>query len=626
MAQPPATVGHVAAPIDARRLLADCDESQRRAITVDAAPLLIVAGAGSGKTRVLTRRIAWSVHQGAVAAPHVLALTFTRKAAAELRERLTALGLPSPVTAGTFHAVALGQLRRRASDLGQRAPALLDSKARLITAAMTASGIGPHSLSERLDRRSIIAAFANEIEWAKARLVSPSDYEHSILRAHRTPVVPVQAVLRVWRSYEDLKRQKRILDFDDLLSELTALMNEDVNFAAAQRFQFTHFFVDELQDANPLQLCLLDAWLGGRKDLVAVGDPRQSIYGWNGADATAISTFSERYPGATVVHLEANYRSTPQVVAISSAALHHDELPATESLRPEGTIPTVRSYASDRDEAEGVAKIVRRSRGSERPWSHFAILARTNAQLRLFEAAFDDALIPHRFIGGAGFLASPAVHAALETLNHRSDARGFAAWSADLEARNDTATAGSHDEGEDAFDEIGGISGSTREEQDLVALGLLAREYEELDPFATKAGFCAYLNDAFRTEAAPGHSDGVELVTFHRAKGLEWPVVFVTGLEDGLVPIAHAKTGAALEEERRLLYVALSRAQDELHCSWAKARTFGARSSPRVPSPYLAPIETMRNVLEQRSIPDADLARRSLAESRAVLARKANRQ
>ena len=621
MGQRPTTVDKVAPSTDARRLLADCDESQRVAITIEAAPLLIVAGAGSGKTRVLTRRIAWSIHQGAVAAPHVLALTFTRKAAAEMRERLHNLGLPAPVTAGTFHAIALAQLRHRARDLGQRAPALLDSKARLIAAAMSATNIGTHSIKERLDRRSIIAAFSSEIEWAQARLVSLEDYEHAIHHAHRSPVVPAGALVRVWRAYEQEKKQRRVLDFDDLLIELAELMVKDANFSAAQHWQFTHFFVDELQDANPSQLKLLDAWLGGRKDLVAVGDPRQAIYGWNGADTTAITMFSSRYPGATVVHLEANYRSTPQVIAISSAALHKDELPVTDSLRPDGPIPTIRSYESDRAEADGVAQLLRRSRGSGRRWSHFAVLARTNAQLPLFEASLDDAGIPHRFVGGAAFLTSPVVHAAFETLSPQADPAAFAAWCDDLSAQNDAPTEDSQSPGEFDSSDLGGISGETRDEQDLAALALLAKEYGALDPFASKVGFRAYLNDAFRTEVSPGRSDGVELVTFHRSKGLEWPVVFVTGLEEGLVPIVHAKTPVAMEEERRLLYVALSRAQDELHCSWAASRTFGTRPSSRSPSPYLAPIESMRTVLEQHSHPNADLAQRSLAASRAALAR-----
>ncbi|MDA8289406.1 MAG: ATP-dependent helicase [Actinomycetota bacterium] len=598
-----------------RRLLAGCDDDQIAAICSSAAPLLVVAGAGSGKTRVLTRRIAWRVHDASATPGHVLALTFTRKAAAELRARLAGLGLPAPVTAGTFHAIAFAELRRRAAESGRRPPVLLESKVRLLARVMPERSAPVRAGAS--DRRSSLAGIAAEIEWAKARLVASEHYVPEATAARRTPSLPLEVVAQAYASYERERRRRGLVDFDDLLIGLVEEMRQDHDFAAAQRWRFAHLFVDELQDANAAQLALLDAWLGGRKDLFAVGDPRQAIYGWNGADPSGVLEFGQRYPGGEILTLDTNYRSSPQVVALAAAALgvrqgrQVNPVPgssAPRSARPGGTVPTLRAYLSAEAEAEGIAAALRTCHHPGRPWSRCAVLARTNAQLLELEQALRGANIPVRSAAGATFLARPAVRAALAELPPSTGAAVLRAFFEQLIERAELDPAAP------------GAPGA-EECVDLEALAQLGMEYLDLDPRGSGDGFSGYVRQALRGEPSPGARDAVELTTFHRAKGLEWSVVFVTGLEDGFVPIAHASGRAALAEERRLLYVALSRAEDELHCSWAMTRRFGNRSIERSPSPFIEPIETMRRQLEGEASIVPERARAHLAAARARLPR-----
>jgi DNA helicase II / ATP-dependent DNA helicase PcrA len=313
-------------------LLADLDDLQRLAVTSKSSPLLVVAGAGSGKTRVLTRRVAWRAAQGLLDPSHTIALTFTRKAAGELRQRLEGLGVGTRVTAGTFHAIALGELRRRDLDLGKTPPVLLESKARLLNLVLSEMGLKLASSSEQAD---LLSAIASEIEWAKARLVTPDKYVSSARESRRSVEgLRSQNVAEVFAGYEAMKLRRRVVDFDDLLINLATSIHADDNFRAAQQWRFRHFFVDELQDATRAQLNLLDAWLGGRSDLFAVGDASQAIYGWNGADASGVTDFTVRFPGATVLELEQNYRSTPQLIAVAKAVLPRGTSRSTTTPRP----------------------------------------------------------------------------------------------------------------------------------------------------------------------------------------------------------------------------------------------------------------------------------------------------
>ncbi len=574
-----------------------------------------MAGAGTGKTRVLTRRIAWRVLNGDAAPAHVLALTFTRKAAGELRSRLKELGLPAPVTAGTFHAVALAQLRMRALDDDRDPPTVLESKAQLLGRLLPSSAFIQLRGTRPAGRRELLASVASEIEWAKARLISPDRYVEQAERFGRAPRVDLVQVAEWYSRYEQEKRHLRLFDFEDLLDRLADAMASEPSFAAVQRWRFQHLFVDELQDANPAQLRLLDTWLGPRDDLFAVGDPRQAIYGWNGADPAAVMTFTTRYPGSTVIELQTNYRSTPQVVAVASAALTAGGAPQAAG-RPDGTAPNVVEYSSDLAEAAGVAATLRHRHRPGSPWSTCAILARTNAQLILFESALSTAGVP--FHGGAGgaFLSRPTVREELDRLNGRVGRDAYASWLEDLAIEKghhrEIAPDGSDTDGD--HDDLDGES-----DLDLAVLARIASDYSAVDAAPTASGFLTFLRQALHDDPPTAASDGVDLLTFHRAKGLEWEVVFVTGIEDGLVPIGHAKTAAAREEEQRLLYVALSRATEELHCSWCRERTFGGRTSHREPSAFLAAVtEACRSVKHARAF-DVDRAREAIASSRLQL-------
>ena len=560
------------APGDADRLLSDLNARQREAVTTLATPLAILAGAGSGKTRVLTRRIAWLAAEGVVDPRHALAVTFTRKAAGELSDRLGALGVRRTVTSGTFHGLALAQLRRRWRDRGEAVPALLERKSRILAPLL---GGGPSVGAEA-------AEVAGEIEWAKARLVEPVGYEAAVTGAGRPTPRPAAEIASLYERYETEKARRGVVDFDDLLWRLADALETDAEFAAVIRWRHRHFFVDEFQDVNPAQFRLIRLWLGDRRDLCVVGDDDQAVYGFTGADAGYLVHFARHFPGAGVVRLEENYRSTPQVLAAAHAVLPGGAR-RKKPLRPtlaDGPLPTVSAYPSDRDEAAAVARALQSAHQPGAPWAGTAVLYRTNAQSAPLEAALRAAGVPHRVRGAARFLDRPAVAAALEELRRAAAAAPglpLVAHLADLVGWAEESAPGEE------------AARDRREHVD--ALVRLGHDYAGAEEgSATAAGFVAHLITVLAEEDPTG-SDTVELLTFHRAKGLEWPVVFVTGLERGLVPIAYAETPAALAEERRLLYVALTRAERELHLSWAQRRTLGGREMGRQASPYLTSIE-----------------------------------
>ena len=561
------------------RLLDDLDDRQRAAVTSTAAPLAILAGAGSGKTRVLTRRIAWQVAEGRVDPTHTLALTFTRKAAAELVGRLEAFGVQRMVTAGTFHSVALAQLRRRAADRRRAMPAILARKARILVPLVGGRGA----------QASVAASeIATEIEWAKARRVSADRYVAAVERAERTTPRPPDAVARVYARYEQEKRNRKLVDFDDLIWSCADALRRDTEFAATQRWRFRHLFVDEFQDATPAQVALVRGWLGDRVDLTVVGDPDQAIYGFAGGTPWYLADFARHFPGGATVALAVNYRSTPQVIATAQAVLPRSSAarPA-ESARGPGPSPTISERESETDEARSIAVALRRSRTAGRAWSDDAIVFRTNAQSAAFEAALHAEGVPFRVRGGTAFLSRPEVRASLDELRRSASVAPGRRLRAQLDDLVDTDTGGEE----------------LREHADAIAR--LGHEYLDIDNDGTVDGFLAYLQVALRGEVEPTSVEAVELLTFHRAKGLEFERVYVTGLERGLVPISHANSAADLAEEHRLLYVALSRAHEELHLSWARRRN----DRNRQPSPWLARLADTIDSASEPS-PDVDPATR----------------
>ena len=544
--------------MDPAVLLAGLDPAQRSAVTADENPMCILAGAGSGKTRVLTRRIAYRAETGALDARHVLALTFTRKAAAELATRLAALGLRDRPTAGTFHAIALAQLSSRARSEGRAPPVLLDRKARLVGRILGRTN------------RMTVPELASEIEWAKARRVGPDGYAQAAAVADRRTGLPADRVGSLYGLYEEEKRQRRVIDFDDLLSDCATAMEEDRTFADAQRWRFRHLFVDEFQDVNPLQHHLLTCWLGGREDLCVVGDPNQAIYGWNGADASYLRDFPARH-GGRVVELLDNYRSSPEILGVAAAVLDGERARPLTAHRPTGAVPTVVTYPTDTDEALGIARAVRDHHHPTGRWGRQAVLVRTNGQTHLVEEALGRARIPYRLRGATPFLTRPGVVEALGTLAGTTG--GLAVALAELAAETPR--------GDDLTDR------QRETAAHIDALVQLGEEFLTLEPAGSVADLRRWLEATVRPDDVPEGADAVEIVTFHAAKGLEWPVVHVAGLEDGYVPVSFARSAEARAEERRLLYVAVTRAEEVLRCTWAERRQFGQTTMERRPSPYL---------------------------------------
>ncbi len=523
--------------MDHAALLDGLDAAQREAVTIPAGPLAIIAAAGSGKTTVLTRRIAYRIATGAATANHTLALTFTRDAAGELRRRLQALDLREPIEAGTFHSIALRLLRDRALARHEPPPRVATDRLRLVRECLT---------QLRLDLSPSVAVV--DLDWARARLVTPAHYEELSRRARRSSVPPTRFA-DLAQAYEQLKRRRGVVDFDDLLERAVEAVRSDATFADVVRWRFRHIYVDEAQDLNPLQHALLESWRRGRPDLCLVGDPRQAIYGWNGAESTTLTEVERRYPAVTVVALTTNHRCSPQVVRAGAAALlSGGQADDTSSDQPDGPAVAVRGFATEHDEADGVVRVVLDALGRLRP-GQIGVIARTNEQLTLLERRLGDAGVP--------------------TLR--------AAGRSPLEiALADAYRAGSRDQLAGWLDEALAAPDAVRR-----------RVAEEADRFlATNepGGFRSWVESRrpFDDLTLPP-ADAVAVLTFHAAKGREWETVVVTGAEAGLVPHSSATNSAQRAEESRLFYVAVTRARRELTITHAAQRAGRAAG----PSPWL---------------------------------------
>jgi DNA helicase-2/ATP-dependent DNA helicase PcrA len=531
--------------------------AQRQAIESDQPLLAVVAGAGAGKTRVLTLRVARRVRDGSIEPDRTLVTTFSRKAADELRTRLWSLGV-SGVKAGTFHRTALGLLREHRELRGRPLPQLLPDRRRLLAEVTTGDA-----------RRT--RALDGEIGWSKARLVAPEQYEAEARRHHRRSGMSAAQVADAYARYETERSRRRLLDFDDLIVSCADALAGDSEFADSIRWRTRHLFVDEMQDVNPAQFRLLTSMLGDEPDLFVVGDPNQSVYGFNGADPTLLDRLPDILRGTAVIRLDENHRCTPQVVAVATAVLRDGgvvgsggEVVLPRTTRVDGPVPKVISHASAEDEAAWVADRVKLSRAPGRLWSSIAVLTRTNAQLALVQAALDKARVPN-LVAGAD-------------LGPASDLRG------DADKRGTNADA-------------------------------------DADADADSAG------QRWNGQEPPSDRDRVVLTTFHRAKGLQWPTVIVLGLGAGLMPIASAQTPAAIDEERRLLYVALTRSEEELWCSWYEDGAGTGARGGRGPSPWLAAIERTIAELEKEAAPtEAAEVSRHVAELRRRLAEGADDQ
>jgi DNA helicase-2/ATP-dependent DNA helicase PcrA len=565
-------------------LLADLDPEQREVAMATRGPVCVLAGAGTGKTRAITYRIAYAAAIGVMNPAHVLALTFTVRAAGELRGRLRQLGLggASAVRASTFHAAALRQLNHFwPRVVGGRPPQLVDSKAHLVRAAARQAGVrldGGAAGEQGPGPGDAIA----EIEWAKVTQVRPDGYPRAAARAGRTPpggADGAQAMAAVYAAYERLRRERHLIDFESVLELTAAILHEDRAAADQVRDAFRYFVVDEYQDVNPLQKLLLDAWLGDRDDLCVVGDPHQTIYSFTGATPSYLTGFTAEFPGAAVVRLVRDYRSTPQVVAVANR-LSRSASPLV-AQRPPGPPPVLTEYPDDFAEADGVAVQIRALLAAGVPAREIAVLVRINADTERFELALAEAGLPYLVRGADRFYERPVVRQALVLL--RGAARGPGEPGEMLPAAVRHVLTGI------GFTEAPAAGGQDSRErwESLAAIAQLADDMHAARPEATLADFSAELT----LRAELGHApavDGVTLASMHAAKGLEWDAVLLPGLVEGLMPIVHARTPAAIEEERRLLYVAVTRARQHLYLSWSPARASGGgRGQARQRSRFL---------------------------------------
>jgi ATP-dependent DNA helicase UvrD/PcrA len=560
--------------MDADDLLAALDPEQRAVAQATRGPVCVLAGAGTGKTRAVTHRIAYAVASGVVNPGHVLALTFTVRAAGELRGRLRALGGGAEaVRASTFHSAALRQLTYFwPRVIGGRPPRLVESKVSLLREAA-------RDMRLRLDGPALADA-VTEIEWAKVCQTHPDSYLPAAVSAGRAPATDLEEIARLYRAYEQLRRDRQLIDFESVLELTAAILFTEQAMAREVHAAFRHFTVDEFQDVNPLQKLLLDAWLGGRDDLCVVGDPQQTIYSFTGATASYLRAFGADYPGATVLRLVRDYRSTPQVVAVANrlaagvprAGVSSDS--ALVAQRPPGPEPAVRRYDDDEAEAAGVATQAAVLVAQGVPPQEIAILVRANAHMERFENALAAAKMPFVVRGAERFYDRPEVRQALVLI--RGAARASTAGvdavldglGLDAAVRHVLAGAGLSAEPPSG-------RGAVRERwESLGAIAGLASDLALAQPDASLADFAAELGRRAETGHAPV-ATAVTLATMHAAKGLEWDAVLLPGLVEGIMPIVHARTAEAIEEERRLLYVAVTRARRHLQLSWAPARTPG---------------------------------------------------
>jgi DNA helicase-2/ATP-dependent DNA helicase PcrA len=554
---------------DADSLLADLDPAQREAVTITSGPLCILAGAGSGKTRVISRRVAYALATGVVRPRDVLVVTFTDKAAAEMRSRLAALGHPG-VTAATFHAAALRQLRHFWPRVhGGDPPGIAETKIPVL--APLAAGL-PGGY-----RYLTVRDLAAEIEWAKARRIGPADYATAAAAQGRDGPLPLDLMAPLYRRYQSALDRAGLIDFEDMLAHTVELIESDDGVAAEVRDRYRWFSVDEYQDTNPLQAALLEAWLGGRQDLAVVGDEDQTIYSFTGATSDYLIGFAARYPGARAVTLETNYRSTPEVLGLANRVLAAGRAALDERLpgaaaRPAkrlaaslagGPAPSIAGFASDETELNAMLEAIRALGRSGVPYGSMAVLVRTNAQLPPIERAFGIAGIGFH-VRGEGFFARPEVRRAIgvaRSLARTPDDRPLverlaAAFEGELGVRRDRPPEG----------ELAGERHAA-----VVTLVELAEELVAADPATDLRAFLAEVARRTAIEAS-GTPTGVELLTYHRAKGLEWDAVFLPALEEGTLPIRQASEPAEMAEERRLLYVGITRARRHLWLSWATRR------------------------------------------------------
>jgi DNA helicase-2/ATP-dependent DNA helicase PcrA len=547
---------------DPDTLLAGLDPEQAEVATSFGVPVGVIAGAGTGKTRAITHRIAYGVHTGAYQARAVLAVTFTTRAAGELRSRLRALGAYG-VAARTFHSAALRQAQYFwPQAYRSQLPPVSEARLPLVAEAARRLRLSPDP--------AMLRDLLTEISWAKVSNVAPADYAELATAAGREASgLDPGSVGRVLGRYEQVKADQGVIDFDDILLCACALLGDHPGIADEVRSTYRHLVVDEYQDVSPVQQALLELWRGGSEDLCVVGDPAQTIHSFAGARPDYLTGFATRFPDARVVRLVRDYRSTPQIVALANAVSLRARIAGTvrlESQCPEGPQPSVLGCDSEAEEARTVVAWLRQRHAGGVPWREMAVLYRVHAQSPAFETALTEAGISFTVRSGDGFFDRPevrqAISAVAEAAGRDSSVPALDGARAALERLGWTASA---PQGQ----------GRLRERwESLAAVFGLAEDLVAARPDADLGALATELQQRASVEHAPV-GDGVVLSTLHAAKGLEWEAVAVVGVQEGTLPLSLAASDEQVAEEGRLFYVGITRARTYLMLTWSRGRRAG---------------------------------------------------
>lgn len=537
----------------AEEILSALDPDQRTVALATRGPVCVIAGAGTGKTRAITHRIAYAAAIGTMDPAKVLALTFTAKAAGEMRTRLRALGVPT-VAARTIHSAALKQLLYFwPTVFGGRTPDLMTTKTGFLTEAINRAGLGE---TLKATNRELMRDIASEIEWAKVSQVAPPDFLDEISKRTQKPRVLPEQLVQVYTAYESIKKEELAIDFEDVLLLCAAMLEEERDVRERVQDQYRYFTIDEYQDISPIQQRLINAWLGTRKDICVVGDPAQTIYSFAGATPVFLNTFTQRFPEAEVIRLSTGYRSTPEITFAANALLRFGQMgQELVAQNGHGSKPTVSSYTDEESEIAGVMSDITALLAQGTAPQEIAILARTNAQLKVAEKEMLKLNLPYQLRSTEKFF-------------ERKEIRDFI-----KEVRKASVIPA---EGQGWIDELRSLAQPylTGETIDgIAALLHLARELDSDASFTPKTlrGYLREVEDRVQQNNPPT-MPVVTLATLHAAKGLEWERVFLIGASDGQLPVADA----SLDEERRLFYVGITRAKSDLHISYKRS-----------PSPFL---------------------------------------
>jgi DNA helicase-2/ATP-dependent DNA helicase PcrA len=547
----------------AEEILEALDNEQRAVALATRGPVCVIAGAGTGKTRAITHRIAYAAAIGTMDPHKVLALTFTARAAGEMRTRLRSLGVPA-VAARTIHAAALKQLTFFWPQVfGGRTPDLLTTKSGFLTEAIKRAQLqGELSISSR----DLLRDIATEIEWAKVSQVAPSDYLSESLKRTVKPRINPEQLAKVYTAYESVKHQERAIDFEDVLLLTTAMIEQEREVRERVQDQYRFFTVDEYQDISPLQQRLINAWLGSRQELCVVGDPAQTIYSFAGATPVFLNSFTQRFPEAEVVRLTTGYRSTPEIIFTANSILRKGAMGSElVAINDHGSKPTITAYNDEVGEIAGIVRDIKQLISEGTPAQEIAVLARTNNQLNGLEKAMNTANLPYQVRNTERFFERKEVRDFLKQVRTASviPTEGVS-WLDELRTLAQPFLTG------------GAIDG-------IAALLHLARELDSDSGFSPK-NLRAYLREVEDRvqQNNPPTMPVTTLATLHAAKGLEWERVFLIGVSDGILPLENNSTTgdqASIDEERRLFYVGITRAKSDLRLSYrGKASRFLAEA------------------------------------------------